>query len=103
MTKHPGTSAQHLVGWVFICLRRTPCRSAASPPHERFADDTPISKRRDRPLQRPVGQLDVIGMGGKLCWSDSDPQFHLLENNSAARELCNRSCNPDQRAFLGEA
>jgi len=32
----------------------TLCRSAASPPHERFADVTPISLRRDRPLQRPV-------------------------------------------------
>jgi len=34
----------------------TPCRSAASPPHERFADVTPISLRRDRPLQRLVRQ-----------------------------------------------
>jgi hypothetical protein len=37
-------------------VRRTPCRSAASPPHERFADVTPISLRRDRPLQRLVRQ-----------------------------------------------
>src|ERR1019366_8663302 len=26
----------------------TPCRSAASPPHERFVDVTPMSQRRDR-------------------------------------------------------
>jgi hypothetical protein len=39
-------------------LRRglTPCRSAASPLHERFIDVTPISLRRDRPLQRLVRQ-----------------------------------------------
>jgi len=37
-------------------VRRTPCRSAASPPHERFVDVTPISLRRDRPLQRLVGR-----------------------------------------------
>jgi hypothetical protein len=32
----------------------TICRSAASPPHERFVDVTPMSLRRDRPLQRLV-------------------------------------------------
>ena len=37
-------------------VRPTPCRSAASPPHERFVDVTPISLRRDRPLQRLVSQ-----------------------------------------------
>jgi hypothetical protein len=29
-------------------VRRTPCRSAARAPHERFVDATPISLRRDR-------------------------------------------------------
>ena len=37
-------------------VRRTPCRSAASPPHERFVDVTPISLRRVRQLQRLVRQ-----------------------------------------------
>jgi hypothetical protein len=35
-------------------VRRTPCRSAANAPHERFADVTPMSLRRGRPLQRLV-------------------------------------------------
>jgi hypothetical protein len=35
-------------------VRRTPCRSAARAPHEQFADVTPISLRRLRPLQRLV-------------------------------------------------
>jgi len=38
----------------------TPCRSAASPPHERFVDVTPISLRRDRPLQRLVSQHPAL-------------------------------------------
>ena len=33
---------------------RTLCRSAATPPHERFVDVTPNSLRRGRPLQRLV-------------------------------------------------
>jgi hypothetical protein len=37
-------------------VRRTPCRSAARAPHERFVDVTPISLRRLRPLQRLVGR-----------------------------------------------
>ncbi len=39
----------------------TPCRSAASPPHERFVDVTPISLRRDRPLQRLVRRRSSLG------------------------------------------
>ena len=35
-------------------VRPTLCRSAASPPHERFVDVTPMFLRRDRPLQRLV-------------------------------------------------
>ena len=35
-------------------VRPTICRSAASPPHKRFVDVTPMSLRRDRPLQRLV-------------------------------------------------
>ena len=35
-------------------VRRTVCRSAANPPHERFVDVTPMSLRRGRPLQRLV-------------------------------------------------
>jgi len=37
---------------------RTPCRSAARAPHERFVDVTPISLRRLRPLQRLVRRQD---------------------------------------------
>ena len=35
---------------------RTPCRSAARAPHERFVDVTPFSLRRLRPLQRLVSR-----------------------------------------------
>ena len=38
---------------------RTPCRSAARAPHERFVDVTPISLRRLRPLQRLVRRQDI--------------------------------------------
>ena len=41
-------------------VRRTPCRSAANPPHERFVDVTPMSLRRGRPLQRLVGRRTQV-------------------------------------------
>ena len=37
---------------------RTPCRSAAGTPPNRFLDATPMSRRRPRPLQRLVRQRD---------------------------------------------
>ena len=39
---------------------RTPCRSAARAPHERFVDVTPISLRRLRPLQRLVRRRTLV-------------------------------------------
>ena len=53
MERHP-TSPSTQVG----CDCRTPCRSAARAPHERFVDVTPISLRRLRPLQRLVRRQD---------------------------------------------
>ena len=51
----------------------THCRSAASPPHERFVDVTPMSLRRDRPLQRLVGRhiprdsIEIRGADRRRC------------------------------------
>ena len=58
---HPSPSAIPIASMIHLIInfvRPTPCRSAASPPHERFVDVTPISLRRDRPLQRLVRRQD---------------------------------------------
>ena len=73
-----------------MVVSRTPCRSAASPPHERFVDVTPISLRRDRPLQRLVGQLlrfDPVFLGFKEWFRDQPFGFVKASIASSRADL----------------
>jgi len=62
----------------------TLCRSAASPPHERFVDVIPISLRRDRPLQRLVGRHQSLQVLVCSRWQAASITWPVMEMRSPA-------------------
>ena len=73
MTRHPGTSAQHLVGCVFICLRRTLYSDAASRRWTFFASNggSPTSSRRTVFPSEGSSNFNMLPLADLLLWGNA--------------------------------